>query len=169
MIRTALGTIERAAGTRPTGWLGPALAESFDTLDILAEEGVNYVGDWNSDDQPYKMKVKTGKMFSIPYCMELSDTGLFARHGYTGAEYFDAIVDQFETLYAESESAARVIGIPLHPFLVGQPLRIKYFRQAIAHMQKFDRVWFATGSEIAEAYERVSYTRAEHRSRASKT
>ncbi len=156
VVQAALGTIERAAGIRPTGWLGPALAETLDTLDILAEAGITYVGDWNSDDQPYRMKVRVGKMFSVPYCMELSDTGLFARHGYTGQEYFDAILDQFETLYSESESTARVMGIPLHPFLVGQPLRIKYLRQAIAHMQKFDRVWFATGNEIAQAYERVS-------------
>jgi peptidoglycan/xylan/chitin deacetylase (PgdA/CDA1 family) len=156
VIRIALGTIEQAAGKRPKGWLGPALAENYDTLDILAAEGVSYVGDWNNDDQPYRMKVKTGKMLSIPYCMELNDIGFFARNGYTGKEYLDAIVDQFETLYSESKNVARVMGIPLHPFLVGQPLRIKYFQRAIAHMQKRNRVWFATGSEIAEAYERVS-------------
>jgi allantoinase len=155
VIQTALGTIERTTGRRPKGWLGPALAESYDTLDLLAEEGVQYVADWNSDDQPYRMKVKSGKMLSIPYCMELSDTRMFARHGYTGAEYLDAIVDQFETLYSESHSIARVMGIPLHPFLVGQPLRIKYLQKAIAHMKTRDRVWFATGSEIAEVYERV--------------
>ena len=155
VIRTTLRTIELAAGSRPKGWLGPALAERFDSLDILAEEGVHYVSDWNNDDQPYRMKVKKGKMLSVPYCMEINDIGLLARFGYTGEQYFDAIVDQFETLYSESESLARVMGIPLHPFLVGQPLRIKYFRRAIAHMQKLDRVWFATGSEIVEAYESV--------------
>jgi hypothetical protein len=47
------------------------------------------------------------------------------------------------------------MGIPLHPFLTGQPLHIKYFQQAIAAMQRRDRVWFATGNEIAEAYERL--------------
>lgn len=156
VIQTALGTIERATGIRPKGWLGPALAESFETLDLLAEQGVQYVTDWNADDQPYRMKVKTGKMLSVPYCMELSDTRMFARHGYTGNEYFDALAGQFETLYSESVSVARVMGIPLHPFLVGQPLRIRYFQKAIAHMKAHDRVWFATGSEIAEAFDRLS-------------
>jgi len=155
VIRTALGTIEKGTGERPRGWLGPALAETYDTLDILAAEGVRYVGDWNNDDQPYRMKVKTGEILSIPYCMELNDIGLFARNGYTGRQYLDAIVDQFETLYSESKNLARVMGIPLHPFLVGQPLRIKYFQRAIAHMRRRNRVWFATGSEIAEAYGRV--------------
>jgi len=155
VIQTALGTIEHAVGERPKGWLGPGLAETFNTLDILAEEGIRYVGDWNNDDQPYPMKVKKGKLFSVPYCMELNDIGLFARHGYTGEEYLKAVTDQFETLYSESQKLARVMGIPLHPFLTGQPLHIKYFQQAIAHMQRQDRVWFATGNEIAEAYERL--------------
>ena len=155
VIHAALSTIERAVGERPKGWLGPGLAETLNTLDVLAEEGVRYVGDWNNDDQPYAMKVKKGKLFSVPYCMELNDISLFARHGYTGDEYFKAVTDQFETLYAESHKLARVMGIPLHPFLTGQPLHIKYFQQAIAHIQKQDRVWFATGNEIAEAYEHL--------------
>lgn len=155
VIQYALETIERTTGHRPKGWLGPALAESYDTLDLLAEQGIQYVADWNSDDQPYRMKVKRGKMLSIPYWMELSDTRMFARHGYTGAEYFDAIVDQFETLYSESERIPRVMGIPLHPFLVGQPLRIKYLEKAITHMRTRERVWFATGAEIAEAFENL--------------
>src|SRR6202140_2576707 len=59
VIQTVLRTIEDSVGERPKGWLGPGLAETFDTPDILAEEGVSYVGDWNNDDQPYRMKVKT--------------------------------------------------------------------------------------------------------------
>jgi hypothetical protein len=66
LIQTALNTIERATGTRPRGWLGSGLTETYNTLDILAEEGVVYCGDWNSDDQPYPMKVRRGTMFFDP-------------------------------------------------------------------------------------------------------
>src|SRR5438874_11943427 len=65
VIASVLRTIEQATGKRPRGWLGSGLAETYNTLDILAEEGVVYCGDWNSDDQPYPMKVKKGKLFSI--------------------------------------------------------------------------------------------------------
>src|SRR5687768_2835144 len=71
VTQTVLKTIEQATGQRPRGWLGSGLAETYNTLAILAEEGVIYCGDWTSDDQPYPMKVRTGTMFSIPYCMEL--------------------------------------------------------------------------------------------------
>src|SRR5881628_1197414 len=81
VIQTTLRTIERATGKRPRGWLGPGLTETFNTLDLLAEENVNYVGDWNNDDQPCPMRVKTGRMYSVPYCMEINDIPLFIRKG----------------------------------------------------------------------------------------
>jgi hypothetical protein len=65
-IRGILKTIEQATGKRPRGRLGAGLIETYNTLDILAEEGVNFCGDWNNDDQPYPMKMKSGKMFAIP-------------------------------------------------------------------------------------------------------
>ena len=156
LIQTALKTIEQATGNRPRGWLGSGLTETYNTLDILAEEGVIYCGDWNSDDQPYPMKVRTGTMFSIPYCMEINDIPLFIRKGYTGEQYLQSLVDQFDTLYADSAKQPRVLGIPLHPMITGQPLRSSYLARALAHMKKHERVWFATGSEIVDAYRRAT-------------
>ena len=121
-IRGVLKTIEQATGKRPRGWLGPGLIETYNTLDILAEEGVNYCGDWNNDDQPYPMKVKSGKMFSIPYCNEINDIPLFIRKGYTGEQYLRSVIDQFDTLHADSGKQPRVMGVPLHPMIIGQPL-----------------------------------------------
>ena len=155
VIRTILKTIEQSTGQRPRGWLGSGLAETHNTLDILAEEGVVYCGDWNGDDQPYPMKVKSGRLFSIPYCMEINDIPLYMRKGYTGDQYYRSVIDQFETLYAESGRQPRVMGIPLHPMISGQPLRIKYLQRIIAEIKRYDRVWFATGSEIIDAYQRV--------------
>jgi allantoinase len=155
VIQTSLHTIEQATGRRPRGWLGPGLSETFNTLDILAEEGIGYVGDWNSDDQPMAMKVKKGKLFAVPYGMDINDMGLINRQGYTGEQYLQAVTDQFDTLYADSQKTARVMGIPLHPFLLGQPWRAPYLKKAIAHFKQHDRVWFATGTEIMEAYEKV--------------
>jgi peptidoglycan/xylan/chitin deacetylase (PgdA/CDA1 family) len=155
LVQTVLTTIEQATGRRPRGWLGPGLVETHNTLDILAEAGVIYCGDWNNDDQPYPMKVRKGRMFAIPYCMEINDIPLFMRKGYTGGQYLQSVVDQFDALYADSMKHPRVLGVPLHPMIIGQPLRIRYLERAIAHMKKHERVWFATGSEIIDAYLRA--------------
>jgi peptidoglycan/xylan/chitin deacetylase (PgdA/CDA1 family) len=156
VIAHVLKTIEQATGKRPRGWLGTGLTETHNTLDILAENGVTYCGDWNADDQPFAMKVKSGKMFSIPYCMEINDISQFMRKGYTGEQYHRTLLDQFETLVADSEKQPRVLGIPLHPMITGQPLRIRYLERALAEIKKHERVWFATGSEIIDAYERAN-------------
>ncbi|MFL4968831.1 MAG: polysaccharide deacetylase family protein [Xanthobacteraceae bacterium] len=158
VIRHVLTTIEQATGRKPRGWLGAGLTQTYNTLDILAEEGVTYCGDWNNDDQPYPMKVKAGKLFAIPYCMEINDIPLFIRKGYTGEQYYRSVLDQFEQLYADSEKQPRVLGIPLHPMIIGQPLRIKYLERVLAEIKKHERVWFATGTEIIDAYERAHPT-----------
>jgi len=112
-----------------------------------------YCGDWNNDDQPYPMKVKSGKMFAIPYCNEINDIPLYIRKGYTGEQYLRSVVDQFDALYADSRKQPRVMGVPLHPMISGQPLQIKYLQRAVAHMKEHQGVWFATGSEIIDAYQ----------------
>ena len=155
-IRNILKTIEQASGKRPRGWLGSGLVETYNTLDILASEGVNYCGDWNNDDQPVPMKVKSGKMFGIPYCNEINDIMVYLRKGWTGEQYLLSVIDQFDTLYADSRKQPRVLGVPLHPMISGQPLRIKYLQRAIAHMKEHQGVWFATGSEIIDAYQAVA-------------
>ena len=155
-IRNILRTIEQASGKRPRGWLGSGLVETYNTLDILAAEGVNYCGDWNNDDQPVPMKVKSGKMFGIPYCNEINDLGVYLRRNWTGEQYLLSVIDQFDTLYADSRKQPRVLGVPLHPMISGQPLRIKYLQRAIAHMKEHQGVWFATGSEIIDAYQTVA-------------
>jgi len=151
IIETTLNVIEGATGKKVRGWLGTGLAENFDTLDLLAERGVQYTGDWNNDDVPYAMKVKSGRMHAINYGNAVNDIS-FYRFGHTGEDYYQMIVNQFDTLYADSAKVPRVMGIPLHPFHTGQPLRIRYFEKAIQYMKQHDKVWFATGSEILDAY-----------------
>jgi len=152
VIRGSLETIEKATGKKVKGWISPGQVQTANTLNLLGEAGVTYTGDWNNDDQPYKMKVKTGEMYSLPYCLIVNDTNLFSAWGFTGEQYYQSVVDQFDVLAADSLKQPRVMGLPVHPFLVGQPEHIGFFKRAVQHMKESDRVWFATGSEILDAY-----------------
>ena len=73
VIQRTIKTIKDFSGIAPRGWMGPGLAETFDTPDILAEEGIEYVCDWCNDDQPYPIKVNNGSLSSVPYTLELND------------------------------------------------------------------------------------------------
>jgi peptidoglycan/xylan/chitin deacetylase (PgdA/CDA1 family) len=142
--------IERATGRRPRGWLGPALTESPRTPQLLADLGLRYLLDWCNDDQPYRLNV--GNLLSVPYAIELNDLTLFNGKGFTGPQFRDAVIDQFDQLHAESADSGRVMALCLHPFVVNQPFRHKYLVQALEHVVGHSDVWLTTSDEIAEHY-----------------
>jgi len=151
-IRGVVETIAERTGSRPTGWLGPGLSETVHTPDFLAEAGISYVADWCADDQPFPMRVKTGRMISVPYSQELNDIPVFMRKGFTAEQFCQMICDQFDVLYEEGEGSGRVMAIALHPFLTGHPFRSKWLDRALEHITGHDRVWLTTGGEIASWY-----------------
>jgi allantoinase len=152
-IKEALDTIARVAGKRPKGWLGSGLQETWNTLDFLADEGVEYVCDWVNDDQPYQMNLESGKkIFSIPYSQDINDIPAFERQHRTAEEFRDMICRQFDTLYAEGAQSGRAMSICLHPYLTGRAYRIHALDQALAYICSHKDVWRATGSEIIAAY-----------------
>jgi allantoinase len=151
-LSSVVETIEAATGTRPRGWLGPALSESFETPRLLAELGLEYVLDWCSDDQPFDLAVPG--MISVPYAIELNDVSLCVTKSYTGPDFQQAIIDQFDQLYADSEHSGRVMSLPLHPFVSGQPLRNKYLDRALKYIVGHEGVWLTTSDEIATQYSR---------------
>ena len=152
VIRKSIETIREFTGAAPRGWMGPGLAETFETPDILAEEGIEYVCDWCNDDQPYPMKVRSGRLISIPYTVELNDIPIFAVQHHSSPELFRRARDQFDTLYREGAESARVMAISTHPYITGVPHRIKYFDMVLNYIRRFNEVEFMTGSEILDWY-----------------
>lgn len=152
IVREVVSTITQATGTAPRGWLSPALTETHQTPDILAENGLRYVANWTNDDQPYEMRVRSGSMLSMPYSVEMNDYTAFLEQGLSGRDFGDAICDQFDQLYADGASTGRVMSLCLHPFLIGQPHRAKHFERALKHITAHDAVWLAKGGEIADWY-----------------
>ncbi|HLG68872.1 MAG TPA: polysaccharide deacetylase family protein [Chloroflexota bacterium] len=152
IISETVRIITSGTGKAPRGWLGSGLAETVRTPDILTEHGIQYVGDWVNDDQPYPMKTAHGPLYAIPYSSEINDLPQYSRRNVTPMEFARMIRDQFDTLYAEGEHSGRVMAICLHPFVSGVPHRVKYLDEALAYIAGHDHVWWATGSEIIEAY-----------------
>jgi allantoinase len=154
LIKHVVSTITKATGARPRGWLSPALSESHRTLDVLAENKIEYVANWVNDEQPYPMRVKSGTMISMPYSVEINDIPAFLDGKKSGETFGRMICDQFDVLYEDGAKTGRVMAISLHPFLIGHPHRSKYFAQALAHVTSRQEVWLATGSEIVDWYKK---------------
>lgn len=138
--------IADATGRRPLGWMGPGLTETAHTPELLAELGFHYVLDWTNDDQPYPLTVPG--MLSVPYSVELNDLLIFGK-GFTGGEFVQIVIDQYEQLHADSATSGRVMALALHPFVIGQPFRHKYFDQVLQFLAAQPDVWLTTSDEIA--------------------
>lgn len=150
LIAESREAILRHSGTAPQGWLGPYIAESACTLDLLKEEGFSYVMDWAADDQPFWMRTRSGPLLSIPYSIELNDSPAMVFRQHTGRHFAQMIVDQFDEMLIQSRKYPLVCSVVLHPFIVGQPFRLRALRDAFAHMlEQRDKVWITRPGELA--------------------
>jgi allantoinase len=139
-------------GIAPAGWLSPWISESRTTPDLLAEEGYTYTLNWAHDDQPTQMQTRTGQtLWSIPYPQELNDIPMIMGRHLDGAAFADMIVDNFDEMLQQSQQQSLVMGIALHPYVVGQPYRLRHLRRALQHIAAArDRgdIWVTTPGAI---------------------
>jgi peptidoglycan/xylan/chitin deacetylase (PgdA/CDA1 family) len=152
VVRNTVATIEKASGQKVKGWLGSGLQETWNTLGYLVDNGVEYVADWVNDDQPYVMTLEDKRsIMSIPYSTELNDKPAFEHKNVTAGEFQAMICRQFDTLWRESATSGRAMGIALHPYIIGVPHRIGALDAALEYICRHEGVWLATGAEIAAA------------------
>jgi peptidoglycan/xylan/chitin deacetylase (PgdA/CDA1 family) len=143
--------IKKQSVSAPLGWLSPWISESVDTPDLLAETGYKYTLNWAHDDQPIKFKTKNGGLWSIPYPQELNDIPMIIARQMDARDFADMIVDNFDEMLAQAKAQPLVMGIALHPYIVGQPYRLRHLRRALQHIANSSAVWFTTPGKIWEA------------------
>jgi peptidoglycan/xylan/chitin deacetylase (PgdA/CDA1 family) len=150
LIAECTEVVTRLSGKRPEGWLGPGLAQSGATPDLLKEAGYRYVMDWPLDDQPIWMTTRAGPLLTVPYPVELNDMSSLIGRRHTAREFEAMMIDQFDEMLEQSRKYPLVYSVALHPFIIGQPFRLRALRRALRHiMQHRDDLWITTPGEIA--------------------
>ena len=154
LIEETSETLRHHEGQMPAGWLGPWISQSEVTPDLLAEAGYGYLLDWCHDDQPVWMTTRSGKpILSVPYSHEINDIPTLSARLASADEFADMIVAQFDEMVEAAESAPAVMSIALHPYLVGQPYRLRALRRALRHiLARREEIWLTRPGEIAKAY-----------------
>jgi peptidoglycan/xylan/chitin deacetylase (PgdA/CDA1 family) len=155
LIHRSLDTLEKFTGKRPVGWLGPGLTETYDTPDLLAEAGVQYVGDWVYDDEPTEIRTKHGPLVTLPYTVELNDIPMMIVQHHSAEEFLFRSKAQFDRLYAESAARAKILSFAIHPYISGVPHRIGYLEAFLDYASRHPGVAFWTGEQILEWYRRA--------------
>jgi len=142
--------ISKESRVTPTGWLSPWISESALTPDLLQETGYQYTLNWCHDDQPIEFATRAGKLWSIPYPQELNDIPMIVARQMDARDFADMIVDNFDEMLVQSKKQPLVMGIALHPYLVGQPYRLRHLRRALKHIVRAKNVWLTTPGKICD-------------------
>ena len=150
LIREATAVLTAAECRAPAGWLSPWIAESRVTPDLLAEAGYSYTLNWCMDDQPVWMRTASGPLLAVPYPQEINDIPAIVARKDDAATFAGMIIDAFDEMLEQSERQSLVMGIALHPYIVGQPFRLRHLRRALAHIAKRrSEIWTTTAGAIS--------------------
>jgi peptidoglycan/xylan/chitin deacetylase (PgdA/CDA1 family) len=152
MIRDTIAAIRKFTGHAPRGWESPGLTETLDTLDILHDEGIEYVADWVLDDQPCRIKTKTGSIVSVPYTVEMNDISMMQIQNHPSSEWLRRGIDTFDRLWKDGEKIPRVMAISVHPYITGAPHRIGYLEKLYQYILSREGVMMWTGEQILDWY-----------------
>jgi hypothetical protein len=140
-------------GKPVAGWLSPWISESQQTPDFLHRQGFRYNLNWAHDDLPTPMQTASGTLLSVPYPQEINDIPTIIPNGVSIETFCRMIEDQFSELSQRSRQQPQVMGIALHPYIVGQPFRFYHLKQTLARLvAQCDDVWLTTPGEIAARY-----------------
>jgi allantoinase len=155
MIARTISTIKNFTGKPPLGWMGPGLTETYDTPDYLKAAGIEYTADWVYDDEPTEIETLHGPLITLPYTLECNDISMMAVQHHEAGYWTQKCTDTFDRLYQEGAARPKVMAIAIHPYISGQPSRIKYLEAVYDYSAKFDEVLHWNGEQILNWYQSV--------------
>ncbi len=155
LLASCSDRMQSESGLRPAGWLSPWISESLLTPDLLIETGYGYTLNWCHDDQPTPLRTRSGQpLWAVPYPQELNDIPMIMARQLDGKDFAQMIIDQLDEMIRQTQgyqAAPLVMGIALHPYIVGQPYRLRHLRRAlqqVAAARDQGQVWMTTPGAI---------------------
>ena len=156
-IAEAVSMLREVTGTAPLGWYTGR--DSPNTRRLVVEHGgFLYDSDSYADDLPYWTTLKLGwgaharvvQHLVVPYTLDSNDMRFSLPQGFSQADdFFTYLRDTFDALYAEGETAPKMMSVGMHCRLLGRPGRIVALQRFLDHVQKHDRVWVCSRIDIA--------------------
>jgi peptidoglycan/xylan/chitin deacetylase (PgdA/CDA1 family) len=153
MITRSIEIIRDFTGRPPVGWLGPGLTQTYETPEHLAAAGIKYIGDWVYDDEPTVISTAKGPLVTLPYSVELNDIPMMIIQHHASSQWQQRCADYFDRLHAEGATRPRVMAMAIHPYISGQPHRIKYLEAIYDYINRHEGVLHWNGAEILAWYE----------------
>ena len=153
-MQKAIEIIQQLTGEIPLGWYTGR--DSPNTRRLVVDNGnFLYDSDYYGDDLPFWTEVKTSndetrQHLVVPYTLDTNDMRFATPQGFnSGEQFFQYLRDSFDVLYAEGESAPKMLSIGLHCRLAGRPGRFAALQRFLDHIQGHNQVWICRRVDIA--------------------
>lgn len=148
-LKEAIRIHTEATGERPLGWYTGRTSEH--TLRLVTEEGgFLYCADSYADELPYWVEGPKSPQLIVPYTLDANDMRFATPQGFnSGDQFFTYLKDSFDVLYAEGETAPKMLSVGLHCRLVGRPGRAAALARFLDYVASHERVWVARRIDIA--------------------
>jgi putative urate catabolism protein len=148
-MESAIAIHTQVTGSRPLGWYTGR--DSPHTRKLVVEEGgFLYDADSYADDLPYWNYDYGKPHLVIPYTLDNNDMRFATPQGFnSGEQFFTYLKDAFDVLYAEGETAPKMMSVGLHCRLSGRPGRAASLARFLDYVQQHERVWLCKRVDIA--------------------
>lgn len=153
LIQQSLESLSRSIDTKIKGWLSPAKNESFNTLELLSEHGIEFVCDWVNDDMPYQFNTKQRALSNMPLSTELEDYFVIQQNFHSEQSWLEQACDACDFLIEEAkQQGGRMLSLNIHPWLMGQPHRISFLEQLLEYLSSREEIWHAGATQIHDCW-----------------
>lgn len=153
LVERSLAALRRLTPRPIRGWLSPGKLETSNTPDLLKAAGIDYFCDWVNDDMPYRFHTRTGDLWAMPLSTELEDRFVVMDNLHAEASWAQQVMDACDLLLDESaRQGGRILALSLHPWVLGQPHRIKHLEAALEYVMAQPGVWSASAGQILDAF-----------------
>jgi allantoinase len=159
LISKSLQTLRAASGQAVRGWLSPGKLQSDNTPELLKQNGIDYVCDWVNDDMPYRFGTAHGDLWAMPLSTELEDRLVVMDNQHSEAAWAQQVMDACDYLLNEAtEQGGRILSLSLHPWVLGQPHRIRHLEAALAYVMAQPGVWNTSAAEVLAVFVNQQHT-----------
>lgn len=153
LIARSLDRLRQLSGQTVRGWLSPARNESEQTPELVAAQGVDYLCDWVNDDMPYPFRTASGLLTALPLSTELEDRFVIMNNQHSEASWVEQVEDACDLLLQEAaQQGGRLLALSIHPWLIGQPHRMRHLEALLASLTRRPGIWNATPSAIVDCW-----------------
>ena len=148
-IRKAIDIHTQVIGSRPLGFYQGRLSPNTRRL-VVEEGGFLYDADSYADDLPYWNLDHGRPHLVVPYTLDNNDMRFATYQGFnSGDQFFTYLKDAFDVLYAEGETAPKMMSVGLHCRISGKPGRAASLGRFLDYVMEHKDVWVCRRMEIA--------------------